>query len=325
MDNKILIVYNTCGIRGDNTDWYIHCIKTMLDQNFDGHKIVLSSCLNSPECIEKIKSVFGDQIYYCIHKEAHTVNITFNKAVLDVVKSVGSFENYLYIDSGCCFEDLNLSSENKNQDFILQKLYNCRQHHGDGIISLQADSDEAFQTLDSRFKWSTSEVQITDEDYVIPVGKAINGHTLLFSHSVLEKFGKLIPDVFAAFCTESVLTFVCAAIGGKWVIMKDYQIHHARSVDGPSSAHGHWSSKFNNPWNNLLFDRNVLDFINDSYALEVGLGYEECNSIMMHNPDAYDSNGQSKYPEELSHMISKYFYSSNDDIDYNNMRSTCLA
>ena len=77
----MLVVYNTCGIRGDNTDHYIKCLNTILDQDFKDFKVVLSSCKNSPECIKKIYSVFGDRISYCLTPEHHTVNITFNNAV----------------------------------------------------------------------------------------------------------------------------------------------------------------------------------------------------------------------------------------------------
>ena len=37
-ENKVLLVYNTCGIRGDNTDHYIKCINNFLtddELNYD--------------------------------------------------------------------------------------------------------------------------------------------------------------------------------------------------------------------------------------------------------------------------------------------------
>ena len=65
-----------------------------------------------------------------------------------------------------------------------------------------------------------------------------------------------------------------------------------------------------------------MDFINDQSAINYGLGYEECNQIMMHNPDAYESNGRSKYPEMLQQNIEKYFFLSPQELDYDHIYST---
>ena len=46
-----------------------------------------------------------------------------------------------------------------------------------------------------------------------------------------------------------------------------------------------------NTWNNLLYERDALDFINDPEAYYAGLGYEECNDIMNHNSKSYDEEG----------------------------------
>ena len=63
-----------------------------------------------------------------------------------------------------------------------------------------------------------------------------------------------------------------------------------KALDGPSSSVSHVSKKFKNPWNNLLYERDALEFINDSEAVDCGLGYEECNNIMNHKKEAYDEN-----------------------------------
>ena len=82
---KILAVYNTCGIGGDNTDWYIESIKSLLRQDLEGTRVVLSSCKNSPACIREVYETFGNKISYSLTPELHTVNITFNKAVQESV------------------------------------------------------------------------------------------------------------------------------------------------------------------------------------------------------------------------------------------------
>ena len=314
MDNrKILIVYNTCGIHCDNTEWYIECLHSLINQDLDGCRVVLSSCLNSAKCIRQIKSVFGDRISYSLHSEPHTVNITLNKAVRSAVQEFGEFEGYLYVDSGCTFQD---------QTSLLSKTYEMFKSGDYGIITMQADSDEALQALDPKFVYQSKEIQITGEHYIIPPGYGINSHVNLYSNKLFKTFNnKLCPDVFAAFCTESVFSFLCAATRSRWAIMADYQVHHRHSLDGASSSKNHWSTLHNNTWNNLLYGRNALDFIHDEEALAAGMGYEECNNIMNHDPEAYNSNDEAVDPERLAKTLNKYVYLSDEELDYSSMKS----
>ena len=309
--NKVLLVYNTCGIRGDNTKHYIECINTFLNQNFEDFRIVLSSCKNSTECIKELYTTFGNKISYCLTPELHTVNITFNNAVRKAVKEFGDFESYMYVDSGCWFED----------DDIIQKTYDCLKSGPYGIVAVQVDNDEALDVLDPKFKHSTDKIQITGEDYIIPMGKSINQHVHLFSHKVFKNCNdKIEPDVFAAHCSESVFNYIAAASSQRWVIMADKQVNHHRSIDGASAGFSHHSFDHGNTWNNLLYDRDALDFINDEEARAVGVGYEECNNVMNHDPNAYDENGFALYPDKLLDKVNQYFFLTDDELDYDEIK-----
>ncbi|MAF42558.1 MAG: hypothetical protein CMI54_00120 [Parcubacteria group bacterium] len=311
MENKVLLVYNTCGIRQDNTDHYIKCINTFLKQKFDGFKIVLSSCKNSPKCIKKIYATFGNKISYCLTPELHTVNITFNKACQESVKAFGDFESYMYVDSGCWFEE----------DDIIQKTYDCLKSGPHGIVAVQVDNDEALDILDPKFRHTTDKIQIKGEHYTIPIGKSINQHVHLFSKEIFQNCNqKIEPDVFAAHCSESVFNYIAAASSQRWVIMADKQINHHCSIDGASSGYSHHSNKFYNTWNNLLCGRDALEFINDPESHEVGVGYEECNNIMNHDPDAYDEDGFAKYPDRLLEKVNRYFFLNKEELNYDNIK-----
>jgi hypothetical protein len=317
MENKnILIVYNACGIKRDNSAWYIKCMQSMLDQDFnhDNFKILWSSCMNSIGCVKEVYSHFKDKISYCFHSEPHTVNITFNKAVRDMTQYYGQFDYYLYIDSGVTFED---------QSDILKKIYDVCVGESPGMLTVQTDTDEAFNSLDEeRFVYETPTPQIIGEHFVVPIGKACNAHAHVYSNEIFNTFNfKLIPDVFAAYCTESTFSFLTAAANQKWIIMKDEQVVHMKGVDGASAGSPHHSPIHRNPWNNLLFGRNALDFINNEQALKAGLGYEECNQIMMHNEKAYDEHDMPIHKEELVNAINKYFFLSNDELEYDKIKS----
>ena len=309
--NKVLLVYNTCGIRGDNTEHYVKCINSFLEQDFEGFKIVLSSCKNSPECIKKLISTFGNRISYCLTPELHTVNITFNNAVRKSVEEFGDFESYMYVDSGCWFEDKD----------IIQNTYDCLKSGEHGIVAVQVDNDEALDVLDPKFKHSTDEIQIKGDHYVIPIGKSINQHVHLFSHKIYKNCNdKIEPDVFAAYCSESVFNYIAAASNQRWVIMADKQVNHHRSIDGASSGFSATSRNHGNSWNNLLYGRDASEFINDKEAYEVGVGYEECNNIMNHNPDAYDEEGFVKNPDKLLEKVNQYFFLTDDELDYDKIK-----
>jgi len=312
--NKLLVVYNTCGIKKDNADWYIECINSILDQDYEDHQVVLSSCLNSPECFRKVYNTFRDKISYCYHSEPHTVNITFNKTVQECVKHFGEFENYLYVDSGVLFNDRT----------AISKACELASSGDNSFVSIQVDNDMVASDVkfnDVTMKFESDGVQIRGEHMEVPLGTACNLHTQIFSNETYQKFNnKIIPDVFAAYCTESTFSFLCAAMEKKWVIMKDVSLRHEKGVDGASSCVPHWSPVHNNPWNNLLYGRDARIFINDPEAQRVGLGYEECNSIMMHNEEAYDKEGKAKHPEELTGMINKYFFLTKEELDYDKIK-----
>tara|TARA_R100001244_G_scaffold128755_1_gene99782 strand:- start:196 stop:1143 length:948 start_codon:yes stop_codon:yes gene_type:complete len=309
---KILVVYNTCGIKCDNTDWYIKCINGLLNQDFDDYKVVLSSCLNRPECFKKIYKTFGKRISYCYHAEPHTVNITFNKTVQECVREFGEFESYLYVDSGCSLSDSSSS---------LKDIYDSYKLNSYGILSVQTDTDTCFQSLEPNLKNDSDTPQIVNEDYIIPIGKAINLHFFLFDGEIYKRYNKILPDVFAAYCSESVLSFICASVNKRWAIMKNLQVKHHKSIDGATLCVPHHSPVHGNHWNNLLYGRDALAFIHDKEAYEVGLGYEECNNIMKHNPDAYNMGGKALHREGLSRIIGKYLFLSKSDLDYDNIKT----
>lgn len=302
---KILSVYNICGIKNEDVSWYTRCIKNIIDQQDSEDKVIISSCINSDRCVNSLKETFGSSIDICRFFDPYTVNITFNKSVQEAVKKYGEFDGYFYIDSGVLINNINyVMSETKNR--LKTNKY--------AMIALQTDTDTGYESIG--FKQDCNSPQIIDADFVIPIGKACNLHAQIFDQSIYKKFdNRIIPDIFRAYCTESTFSFLCSAVQKDWIIVKDILLHHNKGVDGASIGHSHFSKIYHNPWNNLLYNRNALDFINDPIAKNIGLGYEECNHIMNHDPNAYIEN-YSKFPEKLTEQILKYFYTNTNELDY---------
>tara|TARA_R110000824_G_scaffold36029_5_gene112261 strand:+ start:11552 stop:12568 length:1017 start_codon:yes stop_codon:yes gene_type:complete len=328
--HKLAIVYNTCGLRHgsrnklDNNifvDTYRKGIDSILDQEFDNYRVVLSSCKNNMEDLNYLYKRYGDKISYVYTEEPHTVNITFNKAVQEYVKYYGEAEGYMYIDSGCNFHDIQTDI---NQTDILKLAYECFLRHNKSIISLQVTSDQAIDMIDKKYtNHSTSTAQITDEDLYVPLGKCANLHAKIFSNNIFKTFNsKIIPDVFAAYCTESTFRYLAAACNTKWYFMKDKQIAHLQSLDGPSSGFDHHSKKHGNHWNNLLYGRDANNFIQDKEFAESGVGYEEIRSqnILPYNPNAYDENDMPLDSAKMARLINKYFFLTKEELNYNNIK-----
>ena len=300
--NKLLVVYNTCGFLGrEPVDWYIDCIKNILNQDFDGHRIVISSCGNRIDTIKKLLSTFGNQISYNLINDRITVNQSFNHTVAKCVKEFGEFEGYLYIDSGINFQD------NRN---VLKDAYELYKANNYGMVTIQASNDNGFE------QWIGVEGFVENEHFEIPIGRACNLHTQIFSNKMLKAFdNKIIPDIFIAYCTESVFSFLCAATSQKWVIMKDLVLEHLKSVDGATCGFDHTGQKGDNK-NNLFGGLDIYEICADPEAWESGFGYEEMQGVFHHNPDKYDENGMVEDPERLKEFIRTRMFLNNAQFDY---------
>jgi|TARA_R110002126_G_scaffold54499_10_gene147584 hypothetical protein len=343
--NKLLLVYNTCGILDDKDRgrrsviskkkilYYITAIKALINQDLDNYKVVVSMYKSSLECKKQLAKKFGNKISYIFYdKGALSVNHTFNKTIQLCVEKFGKFEGYLYIDSGVHFGPIKTSVHPVygSHDYptqnttIVKKMYDLFKDGPYAMVDGQVDWDAGFEQIGFDYD-SGPPAQIQGENVIIPVGKAVNMHIKIYSHELYENYDRRVhPDVFAAFCSESVLSFLAAAIKKKWAVLADEIVHHFGCIeahDGSNSADFHKKSPiYNNAWNNLLHGRNALDFINDQEAIDAGLGYEEINNIMMHKQDAFDEEGFAKNPEKLREIIMKYFFLTKEEFDYDKIK-----
>lgn len=300
--NKLLVVYNTCGFSGrEPVDWYLDCIKNILNQDFDGYKVVVSSCGNRLDTIKKLLSTFGKNVSYNFINDRVTVNTSFNHTVAECVKEFGEFEGYLYLDSGINFRD------NPN---VLKEAYNLFKSSNYGMVTVQANNDNGFE------QWIGVDGFVENENFIIPVGRACNLHTQIFSNEIFKAFdNKIIPDIFVAYCTESIFSFLCAAVEQKWVIMKDLILEHLKSVDGATCGFDHTGPKGDNK-NNLFAGLDIYEICQDAEAWESGFGYEEMQGVMAHNPDKYNEDGTVKDPERLKEFIKTRMFIEKEKFDY---------
>lgn len=306
---KLLAVYNTCGISGSvNVSNYITSLQSLLSQDFDGMHVALSSCMNNPSDIQLLKNHFGDKISYNSIHDVVPISVTFNHTVQKCVEKFGKFDGYLFIDSGIDFV------ESQSSIFDLFKLFKSGPY---GMVSARTNDDMGF---DDWFKTDMQGDVLFEKGHLsVPLGMAVNLHVQVFSQKVLDVYGRILPDIFAGQCMESVFSFMCAAIQTKWIVHKDIVLHHRTGMDGPSSGFPPhvWQLQGKNRWDHLFSTtESIIDII--QRGIEFGMGYEEVQKICVHKADQFDSN-EYCINNNLAPYIRENLFLSQEQFDYNNI------
>ena len=299
--HELLVVYNICGLANkENIDWYIKCIDSILNQNNEDYQLVISSCMNTSNDIDRLRQEFGNDIFYNIINEILPVNATFNHAVLNCVKHFGKFNGYLYIDSGVHFDKKDILT-------IAQEKYDPNKF---SMVTLPTENDMGFEG------WFGFD--FPEKDFIIPAGGACNLHAQIFSHDIYETFNERIwPDIFASYASESVFSFLNACVHKEWLVISDIKLLHDKGIDGASLGfhHGNFES-FRSP-------RPILEIMRDPEAYKSGLGFAECPGlqILMHDKSLYDDNNLFvKDPQRLVNFINNNLFLSEESLDYNNIK-----
>ena len=309
---KILVVYNICGISGRDIKhfgYYIKCLDSILNQKFKGFHLALSSCQSHNFVKKELLNRFRNRISYNFIHDRLPVNITFNHTVLKCVENFGEFDAYVYMDCGVDLEE--------NYE-TLQKMYNLLGGEY-AMVSGEVDNDMAMR------EWFRCDKikEITDDHFVIPLGRALNLHLQMFSNEVFLKFNRrILPDIFERFGTESNFSFMCAALKKRWVFHKDILCHHDHFIDGASSG---FPMQDSCRWNQTFsYPKTVAVIISEESTKLSGWGFEEWEGILMHNRDRFDENGFVK-DDSLLNWINENIFHNKNTFDYSKINYSFKA
>lgn len=333
--NKLLVVYNICGISHDKADQYLSHIETIIHQDIEDLVVVVSAYKNTDLTIRLIRDRFKDYDNFRLYGwprctentttggEPLSVNITFNQAVHWAVKDFGEFEYYCYMDSG-----IKLSKEEQRSEVaedILSECIRSIEENNYGMLNVKTDTD----FLEGRFLKSYEEYYRNYEgvDYIMPFGDCVNLHIAIWPHEWLKTYGRILPDVFRRFTSESVLPFMSAGLKKKIAILADRQMVHVRMMDGPS---GDFTKEPpNSVYSTWGVERNMEDLPHDTDAIEkYGIGYEELThdigGHVMHRESCYHEDYIPKYPKKLQEKCLQWFCLTKEEWDYNNPKGNPL-
>lgn len=312
MSNKILAVYNTCGISGqENTVFYIDAIKSVLEQKGfqEGDvRLVVSACMMSELCQMNLKNNFGDMISYNFIYESYPLTVTFNDTIDQCVKHFGAFDSYLYLDSGI---SLNGISDELPSLRTLEYAYAQHKSGPYAMTAICPTNDDGHEW------WGTTYFETPDENYIFPIGKATNLHCQFYSEEMRQAYnGRLHADIYANDTSESISTFFSGALKRNLMMIAPAKLRvlHNQSMDGASIG---WRGQ--NPDGTVkLFqtEKSMDERFQEGY--EFGFGYEECKPRWLHDPNKFDENGHAKDDRLLDFMRRECFLKP-DEFSYENI------
>lgn len=314
---RICVVYNTCGISGrDNSNYYIHAIRSILAQDHEDKFVVVSACKVSPSIINKLKNEFGDRVAINVIDTVVPVNVSFNHTCKDVAAKDKEC-HFLYMDSGCGFQTVDALSK------MVERLETGRF----GMVSTGVTTDAGI-AINDEFCQRTGLFQGRKLvlDNVVSVGCSLNLHTQIFHRELFDYYGGLMPDVFAGYCTESTFTFMCAALKKQWLYMPEIMVSHAVSIDGQSSCDH--PAAYNQRTGRLNYDHpfmidTFLDRLMSDEARRVGMGYEECQKLVLHDDSQYDEN-EHCVNDELAPWIKDNIFLKEHEFSYDSIESDLI-
>ena len=230
MSNKMLVVYNTCGLgEVPKVQEWIKRIKPLVSQSLDGVRICHSDNGSDDKSLNVIKKEFGKKMSYFNIKEPLPVHITFNACVRECVGRFGEFEYYVHLSSGTTFDEPD----------DLEKIYNYLKTDGDiarCVVPAKNDNSAPIDFITHAIELKhqnnirgkshrieqTPEMQKWDKSkkYVLRPGQRSTNHASIISNEWYNKFGgKLHPDIYNGIGVEGNYSFLATSIHKQNVII----------------------------------------------------------------------------------------------------------
>lgn len=296
-----LLVFNCFGGNGlERVDLYVKHLRACLASGIL-HVCVKGTC-STNACKRVLTGKFGKAISYLWIDRLLPVNVGFNLAVKKCVEHYGPFDCCWYVAS-------DVDATDCPQIFQLM-----RQRIDDSYASVVArpDNDDGYGWCDIRMK--------DGEDYVLPVGKGVNQHLQAFHPDLYRCFGRLMPDIFVGDTTESVYTFLYAAVGRRGVILHKPVVGHVGTMDGASSMHGRGMRLFDpkdmgknrslSPQDSAIKMKAICE-----EGRHFGFGYEECQRVLMHDPAKFDGDGRAM-DDRLGPFLKRRLFLQPEEFNY---------
>jgi hypothetical protein len=317
---RLLAVYNICGIGGfQNYIYYENAIESLLRQKgfAEGElKIVVSSCCSNDDTVRNLTNHYQGLVSFNWIGDSVPLTVSFNHTVMKAVEHLGEFDGYLYLDSGINLWDPSLRFD------ALKTLWDVHlstspagNDWSDGLECHKAITAAMPSNDDGSSWWGITYPEYGE--YVYQIGQTTNLHCQIYSEEFRKAYnGKLHCDIFANDTSESVTSYLCAAIERKFVMTNRIRVFHNAHLDGASIG---WRGG-DGPRKRLFMTEKSMD---ERYAEghKYGFGYEECNGNQnwVHDKDMFDEYGNAKDPEGLHNFLKNELFLKKEEFDYDSI------
>lgn len=283
MSMNILAVINTYNLNHvphylerNLKGWFNQQIAANLD-------VVLSN--NMPKINVNPSEMNAHNFYVVNIYDHYPVYVTFN-ATIKYFNLHKSYDFYVY-----CAEDCIMTQESDLRILIDEFTDDI------GLVSALVDNDNSlFYPHYNNFNQST----------IVKLGESVNMHQFVFSKYFMQMYDFKYVDLLSAYATESLLTFLLAAISKKWLHCGKVLLNHNRSGNQKGFI-GHQSlcpTGFESIFRN---------------GQKVGLGFECCQNWYPYDASLYDSNEECLYRESLYSYIKDNLFVKSDVVNYDNI------
>lgn len=315
---KLLAIYNTCEIgRHCNYPWYVNSIQSLISQSMnekygEDYQIVISGCCLTDATQQTLENQFGKELSLNFIEDPVPLPISFNDTIEQCVKHFGAFESYLYLDSGVTFWDPSMRLDG------IEKLFDVHNAHPNCMTAAFPSNDDGGSYWGINYR--------PHEDHVLPLSRATNLHCQIWSEEWRNAYGRVYPDIFANDTSESVFSYMAAAIRKQYMVTTKVSVLHLHSLDGASigqrdASREDYTVASEHMPNILLYKtkRNMDERHREGY--EFGFGYEGCKDFWPHDPDKFDTQGLAK-DDRLAPWIKENLFLQPSEFDYGSLRRT---
>lgn len=308
MNKRLLVVYNICGLSGfQNLAYYEDALKSVLLQKgfSPGQlKVVVSSCMSMDHAAQNLTHVFGRDLSYNWIGDSLPLTVSFNHTILKSVERFGAFDGYLYLDSGINFWDPLRRFD------ALKILWDVHNEASDVAITAAMPSND-----DGRGWWG---IQYPENgEYTYKIGETTNLHCQIYSEEFRKAYeGRLHCDIFANDTSESVTSYLCAAIKKRFIMTNRLSVFHNTHLDGASFG---WRGGEGIRKRLFITEKSMDERYQEGQPL--GFGYEECNgnSVWAHDQAMFDEDGNALQAENLHAFLKRELFLSKEQFDYDSI------
>jgi len=311
---ELLVVYNMFGGDEFSVDKYVEEISAIFwhikEHNLQNTvRVVVSSVLNTDDCIEELKNTFIDEVVIFRYENRIPVQVSFNKTVLTALEFFNEdYNGYFYISAG-----IQLTQITDLFPRIIEKN-NSGEY---GIIHLHVDTD-----ADHHQMYPEEHKNIDfQEDYVIPIKHFCNFHVAVINKDIKNFFGVPHPDVWGRCGMEPVLSYVCSSLRKRYILLgNSYCIHsHTWNNMYKTNSFIFKGAKFKDITCGLLWGRTPDIIKNDVEAIESGLGYwagkGDTYFRIEPNLEKYDDQYLST-DNRLKYGVKRCYFTNKTEVDY---------